>query len=219
MIVLGFDPGGGEKFGCAAYHIEDRNPETFTARSVDNAIEWTVDFLAERQPTFAGIDTLLFWQSTKSGWRGADEYLRNRYPASRSSVLCANGLYGSMAVQGAVLAHRLRAIYPDIGLTETHPKLLWTHYLPREPYPRIWDEGTPSTAEHWLRSQRLSAKLKNEDEFDALLSAWAAEQVQRGKWTLDLSTIPAIGQARENVEIVADVLYAWPDADTTASPQ
>ncbi|MBT1159073.1 DUF429 domain-containing protein [Aminobacter anthyllidis] len=212
MIILGFDPGGEKKFGCVIMDLEGNSLDSYIAESVDDAIAWTFKSVGGAQPVAAGIDTLLFWQSTKSGWRGADQYLRSAYPACRSSILCANGLYGSMSVQGAVLAHRLRQKWPKILLTETHPKVLWHHITAGAEYPRNWQDGVPEPVASWLQRSEIDApSIAGEDEFDALLSAWAAGQAYKKNWTRDLSELPASNQNSENIYLVQDINYFWPD--------
>jgi hypothetical protein len=208
VITLGFDPGGGGGFGCAV--VTDEHSWSATVSSVDEAVEWAVGQLAGRTPDAAGIDTLLFWQTTRSGWRGADEYLRDRYPARRNSVLCSNGLYGSMAVQGATLALRLRERWPSLLLTETHPKVLWEHISGGVSYPR--EPAIDHPGVQWL-TEALEAAIdpRNEHEFDALLSGWAADRACRGMWPLDLVTVAAREQTAPNLSLVDDVHYFWPD--------
>lgn len=208
MIFLGFDPGGGSSFGC--WIVSDRKIEGGTVGSVDEAIDWTRRVCADFKPAAAGIDTLLFWQTTPSGWRGADEYLRRRYPLRRNSVLCSNGLYGSMAVQGATLAMRLRTLWPDLYLTETHPKVLWEHLATGCTYPREPERNHGAIV--WLSGAcGHQIHVRNEHEFDAALSAWAAREGYNGVWAHDLALERASQQRGENVQLVPDVHYVWPD--------
>lgn len=211
MRVLGFDPGGIRGFGCVHYDTVSGNRAGFTATSVDEAVRWAA-MVADVEPVAAGIDTLLYWQSTKSGWRGADQYLRARYPRCRNSVVSSNGLYGSMAVQGAVLAHRLRECWSNIRLTETHPKVLWHHLFERTPYPRDWREGVPVAASNWMASEHLDQILVADDhQFDALMSAWAAGKGFGGHWSRDLVAMDAVGQIGRNVSVVPNINYYWPE--------
>ncbi len=68
---------------------------------------------------------MLFWEAGPSGWRAADKSLRTKYDAARNSVIASNAVYGAMAVQGMALAMLLRKQWPNIILTETHPKVLY----------------------------------------------------------------------------------------------
>lgn len=111
---------------------------------------------------------------------------------------------------GATLAVRLRSLWPDITLTETHPKVLWAHLETGIRYPRNLGEDT--AAVDWL-ANAADAEMspKNEHEFDALLSAWAAAQGLRRVWTRDLVRERAHRQRGENVMLVPNVHYYWPD--------
>lgn len=208
MIYLGFDPGGSKGFGAALYDAERASVYGATVSSVDEAMVWAIGECAE-QPVAAGIDTLLFWQSTPSGWRGADEHLRRQYPACRNSVVCSNGLYGSMSVQGAVLAGRLRERWPQILLTETHPKVLWSALKIDREYPRKL--GDSDALERWTQFAGLNLTVTDEHQFDAALSAWAAERGSNGIWLRDLTALRAEKQTGENISVVNDVHYFWPE--------
>ena len=115
-----------------------------------------------------------------------------------------------MAVQGATLAVRLRTLWPNLLLTETHPKVLWEQVAEGEVYPREVSNSHPAIL--WL-TEALEAEISpaNEHEFDALLSGWAADRACRGMWKLDLTTIAAQGQKSPNVSLVDDVDYFWPE--------
>ena len=115
-----------------------------------------------------------------------------------------------MAVQGATLAVRLRELWPDLLLTETHPKVLWEHLAGGIAYPREPNRSDPAVL--WL-SETLEAEIDpaNEHEFDALLSGWAVDRACRGLWTLDLVEIEAHQQRSANISLVSDVHYYWPD--------
>lgn len=207
MIYLGFDPGGLKGFGVSIYDAANLSMKCATVSSVDEAAEWAMRSSADT-PVAAGIDTLLFWQSTPSGWRGADEFLRAKYPECRNSVISANGLYGSMSVQGAVLAGRLRQIWPGIFLTETHPKVLWTALRFNRPYPR--NLADKRAIDEWVdRAQLSDLDFADDHQLDAALSAWAAEKGHSGAWPRDLSEIRAAKQQAENISVVPDVRYCW----------
>jgi hypothetical protein len=209
VIVFDFDPGGQEKkFGCACLDINVGGFEAYSACSVDDALDWTKKTL--KVPVAAGIDTLLFWQSTKAGWRGADHFLRKRYPQCQSSIMAANSMYGSMSVQGAVLATRLEANWNNLLLTETHPKVLWAHLQFEYPTGHNWKNGHPEPVQRWLKEETLNGDIKSEHEFDALLSAWAAKNAYTKEWHHDLSNESADDQQHENVSPLKNFHYFWP---------
>lgn len=87
-----------------------------------------------------------------------------------------------MAIQGMAMALRLKQLWPNIRLNETHPKVL--HYvLTRQPY--LF--GQPLVT--WLVNEMAVTNppaITNEHEWDALVSAWATCQGLRGAWTTDL---------------------------------
>lgn len=213
MIVLGFDPGGQGKFGCAAIDTVRNSVTACRSESVDQAIDWALKATDGFEVYAAGIDTLLCWQSTAAGWRGADEYLKSRYPKCSNSVASANSLYGAMSVQGAVLAYRLREIWPGLFLTETHPKVLWHCLQKGTEYPRqkTWETGASSTVRDWLSDKGFIGEIHNEDEFDAVISAWAASQAYSANWKRDLFQINAANQTSGNISVVPDVHYFWPE--------
>jgi hypothetical protein len=121
-IYLGFDPGGDRKFGVAV--IDGGSIRTSTVSSVDDAVEWAIGECGSRQPTAAGIDTLLHWATSKSGMRPCDRQLGSTYRLMKNSIMSPNSLYGAMAIGGMALALRLRRMWPELVLNETHPKLL-----------------------------------------------------------------------------------------------
>lgn len=204
-LFLGFDPGGLRSFGCAAFHVDEGILTCATVSSVDEAMAFALRFGA---PLGCGIDTLLYWQSTPSGWRGADRYLRQRYPHCAKSVVSSNGLYGSMSVQGAILAARLRQLWQSMLLTETHPKVLWRGALGHQEYPR--DSAGFRSALSGLLGAHIRQDVQDEHQFDAALSAWSALKVSNGDWTLDLSTIAEPRQITANIGLVLPVVYGWP---------
>lgn len=208
MTFIGFDPGGAGKFGCAV--LRGKRSACATVDSVDAATRWAAEACEGSTLAAAGLDTLLFWQTTPAGWRSADEYLRRRYPGSKNSVISSNGLYGSMSVQGATLALRLRELWLDIVLTETHPKVLWAHMDTGFEYPR--DSRGAVGAVGWLeRAAGTALAVRNKHEFDAALSAWAAIQGYEGAWTRDLTSERASEQTGDDVRLVSPTHYFWPD--------
>jgi hypothetical protein len=98
-------------------------------------------------------------------------------------------------------------------LTETHPKVLWHHVTLGHEYPRVekWKDSVPGVVLDWLNAKSLTGTLNNEDEFDALLSAWAAMQGIKGVWKKDLFLLTAKQQKSDNVSLVSYAHYFWPD--------
>jgi len=86
--------------------------------SVDEAINWIENELVGTAPAGAGIDTLLYWEDTRGGWRVADERLKNHYQSEKQSIVSPNSLHGDMAVQGMTLALRLRQKPEELPASE-----------------------------------------------------------------------------------------------------
>jgi hypothetical protein len=119
-----------------------------------------------------------------------------------------------MEVQGAVLACRLREVWPTLLLTETHPKVLWHCLQINIKYPRQEARtagGALTVIDEWLEGADLTGSVTSEDEFDAVFSAWAALQAHSKNWTHDLFQIRAVEQTSDNISLVPDVHYFWPE--------
>jgi hypothetical protein len=105
----------------------------------------------------AGIDAPLFW--SKTGTRNADHTVRHAIkqagaPHVSGTVQDINSLRGACLAQGMLAALELRDRYPELPITEAHPKAL-----------------------RWLLPNLLDIEADSEHERDAMLaavSAWAA---------------------------------------------
>src|SRR5262249_29530275 len=64
---LGFDPGG--QIGVALLTAENcqRRCVTYSAISVDDALNWAIKKLDNQTPDAAGLDTFLYWETGNSG--------------------------------------------------------------------------------------------------------------------------------------------------------
>ncbi|SDD64645.1 DUF429 domain-containing protein [Rhodospira trueperi] len=212
-VFVGFDPGGKSAVAVlVAEHSALREARVATVDSVDDAMAWVRDQVGTGSIIAAGVDALLFWETKKSGWRGADRWLQNTYPDCRKSVICANSLYGAMAVQGMAFAMRLRQAFPDVALLETHPKVLYVAKA-RARYPRDWPDSLDARkASDWLRGE-LGLKEKalsfaSDHEWDAALSAWVAWSHTTRPWPRDL-----VSESPDRSDILmpaGPVDYPWP---------
>lgn len=217
-VVLGFDPGGSSRRGngIAGVRVEQGRVADVLVDShecVDDSEEWVLSKFGEAEWLGLGVDTLLAWSGSRCGWRAADAALRDKYPEVEGSVVSPNGLYGSMCLGGPLLASRLRQARPNLPLFETHPKVLYFH-LTREIYD--W-EGASATMSRRLEAllkpaRRGSLEVDSEDEFDALLSAYAAIQAAAGTWTTDLYSLSPGGELFYPV-IGPSPRYPWPERD------
>jgi hypothetical protein len=200
---LGFDPGG--QTGVALLTVGNGLLRCLTdcVDSVDDAIKWSSNKLLDHAPSAAGIDTFLFWETGRCGWRLADLWLKERYIDVQKSVLSSNSVSGSMAVQGMALAILLRRCWPQVELIETHPKVLY----------RAWSGqkyNWPSNMREWLIARMGLAPetvMSNEHCWDAALSAWAAYKGYTRCWSRDLRTM-----SDAPLEPAGRCAYWWPES-------
>jgi len=204
MVWLGFDPGGRGAFGVALLQENRAGPALATVDCATEAVKWVRDKIGHSSPSAVGIDTLMFWSGGLGGWREADKWLRQRYAKAAGGVIAPNSLWGSMVMQGMALAMLIRRCWPEVRITETHPKMLYY--------------ACANCASRWetdreVMLQWLSAKLDcrcdaaTDHEFDALMSAWAAREGFCGAWRdlRKLSTNDSI------LEPAGPVHYWWPE--------
>ena len=201
---LGFDPGGENKIGVALFTVGGGQSRCTTGcvASVDHALKWSVDRLLDDAPSAVGIDTFLFWETGRCGWRPADQWLKERYVDVRNSVLSSNSASGSMAVQGMALAILLRRCWPQVELIETHPKVLY-RALSGQRYD--WS----SRMQEWLiEHMGLAPETVMSDNHcgDAALSAWAAYKGHTRHWKHDLRAL-----SHGPIEPAGSCAYWWPE--------
>lgn len=197
---LGFDPGGENRFGVAM--ISGRRISFETVSTIKEAVDWSVAACDGKEPNAAGIDTILHWGTGRSGYRSADLWLRESYPDAARSVMAPNSLYGAMTIGGVGLAIELKNRWPNLSLNETHPKVLY-YALSGFQYPR----GNLTDACEWLARRarfELYHPRPSEDEFDAILSAWATREALASAW-IDLAEVDD-----RHIYPISNVRYLWP---------
>lgn len=210
-VFLGYDPGGNNAHGVAAIQIDDEgHPDVRVASvaTVEVALAWFSTVLAGAGTRAAiGIDTLTVWSTGTAGWRPADRCLRAAYPAVANSVASSNSLFGAMAVNGMSVALELRARAPHLVISETHPKVL--HYALATTKHDFALDAIAMTARAcaWVGADAIH--LKNDHEWDALVSAYAVREGVEGRWTTDLHALPA--RAGETlVRPAGPTRFFWP---------
>ena len=123
--IVGYDAGGDGRHGVARLRVKSGRVVSAiaaTLRTTEHAIRWITE---GDSPNGMGIDTLTVWSTGSCGWRPADRYLREKYPAVKNSILSPNGLLAAMVANGMALVGTLRVIWPDLVVSETHPKVLY----------------------------------------------------------------------------------------------
>ena len=176
-IVLGFDPGGQGNFGWSVCLTDGGNLLSVSntglasdAEDVIGKVRMTMESLGLSgvKVLAAGIDAPMFWSG--KGNREIDDLISKEIKKGGSSgkgkprVLAVNSLWGSVVVQGILLADRLYQMY-EPKITETHPKALL--YLLRE----LKQDGDLN---------QLIAGLRSEHERDAVVSAYVAWAMLNG---------------------------------------
>ena len=163
------------------------------------AVVW-VDAL-NVSPLGVGVDAPLWWSSGPSGARKADQWLRGRYPPARNSVMFVNSIFGGVLIQGFLFAAELRQRFPNLRVTEAHPKLL-LHARQREFGALAQDFG--------LTVDPQIMREDNDDRRDAVIAALAAREGFGGRWKRDLACLPPIlGEQGPTDRSLAPVHYWW----------
>lgn len=205
-LYLGYDPGGGGAHGVAA--IDDRQAMCDTILTAEHAIAWFRERCPDLAPSAFGVDTLTLWSTGPAGWRPADRALRAAYPEVASSVMSPNRLYGAMPINGVAVTLALRENFPTLSITETHPKVLYFALTGA-----VYDfaEHRDQMVQNLVGWLGLGAcEVSSEHAWDALVSAFAAREWNRGNWQDDLHQLPL--QPNESLIPAhgSEAYYAWP---------
>jgi hypothetical protein len=132
IFAIGFDPGGIGQFGWCLVESTERARLRYcgTSNHAQGAVDAVCKHIDDSMKVLAaGIDSPLFWIAT--GDRRADQIVRATMfgLGARNvwgTVQSVNSLRGACLIQGILAARLLRSRFPDIRITESHPKaLLW----------------------------------------------------------------------------------------------
>lgn len=205
-VVVGYDPGGNGAHGIAELHIRDGKPTTLEMKTMQ-ATEDVIRFMEDLPSIVAlGVDTLTCWCTGSGAWRPADRWLRDHYKEVRNSIVTPNGLFGSMGLNGMAVLVAARQKFPDLLITETHPKVLYWQ-LSKKKYDylgcKVAMDQTLANALH------LAAAPATEHEWDAAISALAAFEGASGRWHHDLHSLPH-ETAERIVSPCGRTKYFWP---------
>lgn len=165
-VFLGFDPGGKGTFGWCVAYVDGDGFLTRLASGLEDYALLAVSSALAAVPeggvvAGAGIDAPLYW--SRSGSRSSDVTVRaaiKRAGAKHAAgkVQDVNSLRGACLIQGMLAALELRERYPDLLITEAHPKALL-----------------------WLYPPAKLVEGRSEHERDALLAALAASVAVKPK--------------------------------------
>ena len=156
---IGIDPGGKNAFGWCVMEVGDAHSKSRlrrgTASDVGEVVKEVVAS-SKGKPIGVGIDAPLYW--SYDGERQYDREIRravSKAGAHSATVGHINSLRGACLVQGVLAAMALSKHWPEIQITESHPKALLA----------IWPDSRKFI-------KRFS--FGNDHERDAVLGAYAA---------------------------------------------
>jgi hypothetical protein len=183
-VFLGFDPGGEGRFGWAvATDLDDRLNVVATgiADHAKGAMDQSLKALPEGGSVVgAGIDAPRFW--VMDGGREADHLVRSAIGilgaiSPRGTVQHFNSLRGACVIQGLLILKLLRREYPNLPITEAHPKaLLWLLGIARKGHDLKLIKARD------IKGVTIEGDgLRPEDERDAILGAFTAHMMIRRK--------------------------------------
>ena len=197
-VWIGADPGGRNKFGVAALSCNG-DVESTRLSCAREAVVWAAKLNADLLGV--GVDAPLWWSSGASGARHADLWLRGRYPEARNSVMLINSIFGGVLIQGFLFAAELRQRFPNVPVTEAHPKLVL--------HAREW-LFADLASEFGLRVDSEILDEVNDDRRDAVVAALAAREGFSGNWTHDLADLrPLCGEQAAPERALSPVNYWW----------
>ena len=205
--VVGYDPGGNCQHGLALATVRDGNIVNVTTKTLPNVEDVVLSIFDIETPIGLGIDTLTCWGTGRSGWRPADLWLREQYPDVKHSVQAPNSLHGAMSVSGMALLVAVRQAFPDIFVTETHPKVLYYAQ-----FNQLCDYTGPNIAvmnEHLSQLLVVDVAPQNEHEWDSAISILAVVRGLSGSWHDDLHDRPIVSDERL-VQPCGRTAYVWP---------
>jgi hypothetical protein len=183
-VLLGFDPGGEGKFGwavCINNVDELYVVDTGLADHAKGATECALKAIPKGMfVAGAGIDAPMFW--VFDGSREADRRIRGVIgrlgaPSPGGTVQHFNSLRGACVIQGLLILKLLRQLYPNLPVTESHPKaLLWLMEIASK------DFGPEIVKINDIKGINVTrARIRTEDERDAVLGAFAAQAMIRNE--------------------------------------
>jgi hypothetical protein len=187
MRLVGYDPGGKGQFGWCVVEATDSLPLAVrasdvadSARDADRAVRRALD---GEEPAAIGIDSPLFW--VESGDRRADATVRVAIEGlgakhAHGTVQQVNSLRGACLVQGLLVAKMARSCWPNVRITESHPKaLLWLLGVASKDRPAS-EVGIVQLADY-LTCPSGACSEHERDAALASLGAWAM-LTQRSGW-------------------------------------
>ncbi len=191
-VWAGADPGGKKSFGVAVV-TESGRARYKTVSSVDEAAKWIGK---QGTPLGIGIDAPMWWSSIEGGGRLADAAIRRKYGIQSGTVQSVNSLRGAVVAGGPLLALRLRESFPELPITESHPKAL-LHALGFD-------------GETFAKRYKIQDMWNDEHQRDAAIAAVCAREGFQGKWKTNLADSRNPSEQDPRSYWLAPVSYFWP---------
>jgi predicted nuclease with RNAse H fold len=197
-VWIGADPGGENNFGLAILKT-DGSAHVCCVDYVDMAIEVVREHV-QGIPGGVGVDSPLWWTSGRAGLRVADQHIRDKYGLPSRNVQATNSMWGSVLVQGMMFVARIRELFPDVRVTETHPKAV-LKALDLDEWKRLFDK-LPTD---------VTLDMLPEHKRDAVISAIAAREGFENRWPMDLAVNRGPSEQDPLHHWLAPIHYYWPD--------
>jgi predicted nuclease with RNAse H fold len=188
-------------FGLAILN-PDGSTLTWRVGCADEAIKVISGYLStghlSTRPKGVGVDAPLWWSSGPSGDRLADQWLRKTFRLSGGEVQAANSLRGAALVQGAMFVQRVRELFSEVPVTETHPKAVL--------------KALGLDEKSFRQRFSITFEGKSPHERDAVISAVAAREGFSGRWKKDLASVRHPSEQDTQHFWLAPIHYYWPEA-------
>ena len=195
---IGVDRGGVGNFGLAILK-PDGSCHACSVDYVDGAID-AIRAEVQSIPAGVGVDAPLWWCSGSAGLRKANQWIRDKYRLPNRNVQAVNSLWGSVLAQGMMFVARLREVFPQVSITETHPKAV-LKALGRKTWHKYFD-ALPTD---------VNLDSKPDHQRDAVISAVAAREGFEGRWKNDLIEDRYPSEQNPAKHWLAPVHYFWPE--------
>ena len=194
-VWIGADPGGEGRFGLAIL-TSDGASRTWSVDCADDARNLIRENVAS-EPRGIGVDAPLWWSSGPGGGRKADKWLRDTYGLSGGQVQAVNSLRGAALAQGMLFVTRIRELFPEAPVTETHPKAVL--------------KALRLTRRSFAKRFNVRADWRTEHERDAVISAVAARKGVSGRWRKNLAADRHSSEQDPAQFWLAPIHYFWPE--------
>ena len=207
--VVGYDPGGNGNHGFACAKIRNGNiVGPVATKTLPTAEDVVRSILGGEKPLGIGVDTLTCWSTGHAGWRPADRWLIDRYPPAQTAVIASNALRGAVSVNGMAVLTAVRQAFPDIFVTETHPKVLY-YARCKQRYDYVANAPAMNACLNCWLGVNVEPQPETDHEWDAAISILPVIRGLHGSWQ-DLHSLPTVPDERL-FHPCGKTTYMWPE--------